>query len=96
MQENRRRRNKIVNNQLVFIVFSEIEAVKRLLVDSVFIGQKSIVPERKCFKNQWIFNDFVFRRLVDDEDENIRILRFVRGIILKVDSPNEVRRMSIH
>ena len=47
MQENRRRRNKIVKHQLVFIVFSEIEAVKRLLVDSVFIGQKAIVPERK-------------------------------------------------
>ena len=95
MQENHRRRNKIIKNLLV-LVFSEIETIKRLLVDSVFIGQKSIVPERKCFKNQLIFNDFVFRRLIDDEDEKIRFLHFVRGIILKVDSPNEVRQISIH
>ena len=41
MQENRRHRNKIIKNQSVFIVFSEIEAVKRLLVDRVFIDAKS-------------------------------------------------------
>ena len=41
LQQNRRHRNKIVKNQLVFIVFSEIEAVKRLLVDRVFIDAKS-------------------------------------------------------
>ena len=61
-----------------FIVFSETDAVTRLLVDNVFIDQKSNIPGRKCFKNQWMLNDFVFQRLIDSEDEKIRFLRFVR------------------
>ena len=96
MRQNRRCRNRIVQRSLVFIVFSEIDAVKRLLVDRVFIDQASNVPGRKCFKDQLIFNNFVFRRLVDIEDEQIRMLRFVRGFILKDDIRNDVRPMSIH
>ncbi len=79
-----------------FLVFSEIEAVKRLLVERVFIDQKSSLRGRICYKNQWFFNDFVFRRLIDGEDEKIRILRFARGFILKVDIRNDVRPKSFH
>ena len=96
MRQNRRCRNKIVKNPLVFIVFSEIEAVKRLLVERVFIDQKSSLRGRICYTNQLFFNDFVFRRLIDGEDEKIRILRFARGIILKVDIRNDVRPKSFH
>ena len=96
MRQNHRCRNKIVKNPLVFIVFSEIEAVKRLLVERVFIDQKSSLRGRICYKNQWFFNDFVFRRLIDGEDEKIRILRFARGFILKVDIRNDVRPKSFH
>ena len=38
-RQNRRCRNKIVKNPLVFIVFSDIDAVKRHLVERVLIGQ---------------------------------------------------------
>ena len=53
----------------MFIVFSEIEAVKRLLVERVFIDQKSSLRGRICYKNQLFFNDLVFRRLIDGEEE---------------------------
>ena len=95
LRQNRRRRNKIVKNPLVFIVFSEIEAVKRLLVDRVFIDQKSNFRGRICCKNQWFFQQF-FRLLIDGEDEQIRILRFIRGFILKVDIRNGVRPDAFH
>ena len=50
MRQNHRCRNKIVKNPLVFIVFSEIEAVKRLLVERVFIDQKSSLRGRIGYK----------------------------------------------
>ena len=87
---------KSLNTHWFFIVFSEIEAVKRLLVERVFIDQKSSLRGRICYKNKWLFNDFIFRRLIDVEDEKIRILRFARGIILKVDIRNDVRPESFH
>ena len=52
LRQNRRRRNEIVKNPLVVIMFSGIEAVKRLLVDRVFIDQKSNFRGRICYKNQ--------------------------------------------
>ena len=81
---------------MCFIVFSEIEAVKRLLVERGFIDQKSRMMGRICCKNQWMFNDFVLRRLIDVEDEKMRMLRLVRGFILKVDIRNDVRPKSFH
>ena len=72
LRQNRRRRNKIVKNQLVF-VFSEIEAVKRLLVDRVFIDQKSNFRGRICYKNQCFLNNFVVRLLIDGEDEKYEL-----------------------
>ncbi len=69
MRQNHRCRNKIVKKSFVFIVSSEIEAVNRLLVERAFIDQKSSPRGRICYKNKWFFNDFVFRRLIDGEDE---------------------------
>ena len=96
MRQNRRCRNKIVQNPLVFIVFSEIDAVKQHLVERVLIGQKSNFIGRICYKSQLIFNDFVLRRLIDVEDEKMRILCLARGFTLKVDIMNDVRPKSFH
>ena len=85
-----------LNIPLGFIVFSEIEAANRLLVERGFIDQKSRIMGRLCYTNQWIFNDFVLRRLIDVEDEKMRILRLARGFILKVDIRNDVRPKSFH
>ena len=52
MQQKCRCRDKIVKIPLVFIVFSEIEALKRHLVERVFIHQKSTLLGRKCYKNK--------------------------------------------
>ena len=59
LRQNCRSRNKIVKHPFVFIVFSEIEAVKRLLVDRIFIDQKSNFRDRICYKNQ-CFQQFCF------------------------------------
>ena len=73
MRQNRRCRNKIVKHPLVFIAISEIDAVKRHVVERVFIGQKSSFLGRICYKNKWIFNDLIFQRLIDVEDEKYEI-----------------------
>ncbi len=96
MRQNRRCRNKIVKNPLVFIVFSDIDAVKRHLVERVLIGQKSNFLGQICYKNQMIFNDFVLRRLIDVEDEKMRILCLARGFTLKVNNLNDARPKSLH
>ena len=79
-----------------FLVFSEIEAVKRLLVDRVFIDPKSNFRGRICCKNDCFSTILFFRLLIDGEDEKIRILRFIRGFILKVDIRNGVRPDAFH
>lgn len=73
MRQNRRCRNKIVQNPLVFIAFSESDAVTRHVVERVFIGQQSSPLGRICYTNQWIFNDFIFQRFIDVEDEKYEI-----------------------
>ena len=95
-RQNRRCRNKIVQNPLVFILFSEIDAVKQHLVERVLIGQKSNFMGRICYKNQMIFNDFVLRRLIDVEDEKMRFLCLARGFTLKVNNLNDARPKSLH
>ena len=78
------------------LLFFEIDAVKLHLVGRVLIGQKSNFVGRICYKNQLIFNDFVLRRLIDCEDEKMRILCLARGFTLKVDIMNDARPKSIH
>ena len=77
-------------------MFSDTDAVKRHLVERVLIGQKSNFLGQICYKNQMIFNDFVLRRLIDVEDEKMRILCLARGFTLKVDILNDVRPKSFH
>ena len=59
LQQNHRCRNKIVKNPLVFIAFSESEAIERLLVERVLIDRTSTILGRICYKHQWCFNDCV-------------------------------------
>ena len=96
MRQHRRCRNKIVQNPLVFILFSEIDAVKQHIVERVLVGQKSNFMGQICYKSHLISNDFVLRRLIDVEDEQMRIVCLARGFPLKFNIMNDARPKSLH
>ena len=69
------------SHRIFGLTFSEIDDVKLHFVESAFSGQKSILLGLICYKNQRIFNDFIFQRLIDVEDEQILNLLFATGFI---------------